>query len=320
MHDSSKAKTASIVKPEPRNEQLLDQKDASSKQSDQTPARAAPKVAVTKSEPPVERTMVKRSPPSKVSHQESAKAGPPSISSNGQGEHATEERKVAIAAISFDESLQVRANQNPRVVAEYAELMKEGERFPPVQLFRENDQLFIGDGWHRLLAARLLGYTSFPAIINIGGRKAALKFALSANSCHGLPRTNEDKLRALAMASAEYLNLSNRELARICAVSEAFVRSQRDRCARNAPERRIGADGKTYAAVKAQRGVTDEATRQALSGSKVKRACSIIDTLDGPPLLLIKEAVEKRLKSVCEPKAAPLVCSAPAVEEHALKG
>ena len=221
-------------------------------------------------------------------------------------ESIPEGRKVALSAINFDAQIQVRAGISETTVAEYAERMSEGERFPPVQLFADGDRYFIGDGWHRLGAAKKLRYATFPAVINPGGRTAALKFALSANASHGLQRTNEDKLRALAIAATEFPDVSNREMARICAVSEAFVRAQRPRCARNAPEGRVvGGDGKTYAASKPKGKPVDKADIDSVLDGKVKRACTIIGKLTAPCLALVRAKVEERWKALNPSPTAP---------------
>ena len=210
-----------------------------------------------------------------------------------------EDRKVALSAISFDANIQIRASISKSTVAEYAERMSEGERFPSVQLFADGDRYFIGDGWHRLEAAKKLGYSTFPAVVNVGGRTAALKFALSANASHGLPRTNEDKFRALTIAANEFPSLSNREMARICAVSEGFVRGQRPRCAQNAPAKRVGADGKNYPASKTTREPND-ANIKLLQENKTKRACAIIAKRPIESLTPVRQAIEARLKTLHE--------------------
>jgi hypothetical protein len=206
-----------------------------------------------------------------------------------------EEQRVKLSAISFEEELQIRVVISKVTVADYAERMSEGERFPPVQLFIEEDRYYIGDGWHRLRAAQTLGYATFPAVVNTGGRRAALRFSLSANATHGLPRTNEDKLRAISIAITEYPYFSNREVGRICAVSEAFVRMQRGRCERNAPEKRLGADGKLYGASKSSKIHHDEATQKAVLEAKVKRACTVISELPPASLFVVKEKIDERI-------------------------
>lgn len=114
--------------------------------------------------------------------------------------------------------LQVRCAMNKDVVAEYAEAMKEGAKFPPVIVFRTNEKpeatednplvekkegqesFYLADGYHRVDAAREAGRIEIEAEIRDGGYNEALRFALQANAMHGLRLTNADKRRALDLA------------------------------------------------------------------------------------------------------------------------
>lgn len=158
----------------------------------------------------------------------------------------TQQKHVPIASIQFDAGTQVRAEINTDSVNEYAERMTEGDRFPHVDLFEEGNVYFIGDGWHRLLAAQKNGDVTFPANVQPGGRREAVKFALSANAKHGMPRTNADKRRAVEVALRELGNLSDREVARVCAVDHHTVASVRAQLGKfpSSTEARLGADGK----------------------------------------------------------------------------
>jgi hypothetical protein len=73
-----------------------------------------------------------------------------------------------------------------------------------------------------------------------------LKFALAANAAHGLKRTNADKRRSVELALAEWPNLSSRELAKICAVSDMMVGEIRNQLQESCSSTRTGADGKEY--------------------------------------------------------------------------
>lgn len=212
----------------------------------------------------------------------------------------TTERRVPIRAIEFDESVQVRVSLDQATVLEYSERMRAGELFPAVQLFEDKEKLFIGDGWHRLAAAKKLGYATFPACVSTGGRLAAIRFALSANASHGLPRSQADKLKAIAVAALQFPNVSNREVARLCAVSEGFVRTHRTSCVANAPGTRIGADGKRYASKKSSRHQkespsSDLSIRKKANEAQVKKVCALIGRLDLPSLLAIRCALEPKI-------------------------
>lgn len=157
---------------------------------------------------------------------------------------------VAISSIEFDPCTQIRVDIDAAKVAEYAEAMRDGDRLPPVDLFRSADggAHYIGDGWHRLLAAQHNGDVTIAANVFSGGRTEAIKFALSANSRHGIQRTNSDKRKAARVALREFPKLSDAELARMCAISDKTVASVRHEQTANLGtsevETRIGADGK----------------------------------------------------------------------------
>lgn len=154
-------------------------------------------------------------------------------------------RHVSLTSIRFDSATQVRAEINNQSVIDYADQMQSGAKFPPADLFEEGDEFYIGDGWHRLLAAQKNGDVTFPCEIHTGGRREAIKFALSANAKHGMPRTIADKQKAVEVALREFPDLSDREIGRICAVSHPMVGRYRETNWKSVPvESRLGADGK----------------------------------------------------------------------------
>ena len=104
------------------------------------------------------------------------------------------------------EGLQIRCAIDKDVVAEYAEAMKDGAKFPPIIVYREERKprkgkkapdLYLADGYHRVGAAKELGLDEIEADVREGGFNEALKYALHANAEHGLRRTNADKWHAL---------------------------------------------------------------------------------------------------------------------------
>ena len=73
-------------------------------------------------------------------------------------------KQVTLTDIEDDRSLQLRAEIDKILVDEYTVKMKEGNRFPPLDLFEDetSKHLFIGDGWHRFLAARKTDIRTSP--------------------------------------------------------------------------------------------------------------------------------------------------------------
>lgn len=169
-----------------------------------------------------------------------------------------------LSAISLDLSIQTRAKTNPATVAEYAERMKAGDKFPPLVVYLVDGKHVLADGFHRLLAATKIGLTAFPAQIRVGTRKDLIAFAVGANTRHGLPRTNADKRRAAEMAVAELADLSDHAIAQACKVSQPFVSKVRKQLKTVISSgKRTGRDGKArkLPAKKAPKTAACEATK-----------------------------------------------------------
>jgi hypothetical protein len=162
--------------------------------------------------------------------------------------------EMKIEAIQLDSSIQCRATIDTATVTEYAERMDAGDAFPPVVLFGTAEKCWIGDGWHRVFAARQLGLVEIGSDLRKGGRAEALKFALGANAANGLRRTNADKRRCVEIALAEFGGMSDNAIAQMCGVSDKTVKSLRpDSFGNSEPESRTGADGKQYPATRKPR-------------------------------------------------------------------
>lgn len=154
-------------------------------------------------------------------------------------------RKLGLKAIRLNAGTQTRAHIDDATVAEYAEAMERGDRFPPVVVFQNNGDFIMADGFHRFRAASRARLTHLYAEIRQGTRRDALKFALAANHKHGLRRTNADKRHAVRMALAEFGNLSDRLLAEMCCVSQPFVGNVRQQLITDfSSTPRLGKDGK----------------------------------------------------------------------------
>jgi hypothetical protein len=192
---------------------------------------------------------------------------------------------VPLDAIPTDPAGQTRVKVHAAVVREYASEMREqiaagGLRFPPVVLFSDGKERWLADGFHRVLAARMAGLTEIAADVRAGSQREAFLYGISANSAHGLPRTNADKRKAVALllADAEWSQWSDREIARRCQVDHRMVNRMR--------QRPFG-DGPQMAQRKFERG-------GAVYEMNVKvSSAAIPDTAPGPPQP-VAGSVEKR--------------------------
>jgi hypothetical protein len=157
---------------------------------------------------------------------------------------------LPIDCIELDTSIQCRATIDTAVVNDYADRMTAGDTFPPIDVYGEKRRCWIGDGWHRVLAARQIGDEDIHASLHTGGRADALKHALGANALHGHRRSNADKRRCVEIAMREFPKLSDVAIGKLCGVADTTVATHRPaaRVGNTEPETRTGQDGKQYPA------------------------------------------------------------------------
>lgn len=132
---------------------------------------------------------------------------------------------LELSKIKTHEASQAREEINESKIAEYAEHITNGGSFPPIIVFYDSTNYWLADGWHRLIATKRVGCLTILEEVHVGGQRDALKYALGANSKHGLPRTNADKRKAVGIAlnDAEWSKLPTREIAEMCNVSHTMV-------------------------------------------------------------------------------------------------
>jgi hypothetical protein len=137
--------------------------------------------------------------------------------------------EVPIDELVIDPELQCRKRINKRVVEDYFQGMKRGDKFPPLRAVRVGKQLLLVEGRHRLEAARRRGLKKVKVLVISGTREDAIWLAAAANKDHGLRRTNADKERAVktALAHPRAKGLSDREIAKHVGVSHQMVSDYR---------------------------------------------------------------------------------------------
>ncbi|MEX0661158.1 MAG: ParB/RepB/Spo0J family partition protein [Balneolaceae bacterium] len=147
--------------------------------------------------------------------------------------------KIKLNSIQIDGGTQPREDIDIDTVAEYAEAMKEGDQFPPVVVFNDGAKYWLADGFHRYHASNSIGYIEIEADVKSGTKRDAVLYSVSANSKHGLRRTNSDKRKAVMtlLNDDEWSGWSDREIARQCAVSHEFVRQRRSSLSTNDSEK-----------------------------------------------------------------------------------
>ena len=167
---------------------------------------------------------------------------------------------IPLNKIRSDGGTQMRAALNEDTVKEYAEkfgISHAWGDFPPVVLFYDGTDYWVGDGFHRIEAYRLAvggdpHTTPVHAEVRAGSRRDAILFAAGANANHGLRRTNADKRRSVEtlLRDDEWANWGDREIARACNVTHPFVAQIRKELSGNnyqiPTERTVTRGGTTY--------------------------------------------------------------------------
>lgn len=138
-------------------------------------------------------------------------------------------KTILISEIVRDAGTQTRASISDETVAEYAERMSAGDKFPPVTVFHDSTRYILANGFHRVYAAQRNGLKEIEALILQGTLMDALKHALSANISNGLRRTNADKRKCVELALKNFSDLSDRGIAELCGVQHNLVRGLRPR-------------------------------------------------------------------------------------------
>ncbi len=140
--------------------------------------------------------------------------------------------QLKINQINRNGGTQVRSRFDEPTIQRYKEIWEARETLPPVVVFFDGTEYWLADGFHRVQALEIANIPiptaikSIPVSILTGTQRDAIRYALSANAEHGLPRSPEDMRRAVCrmLDDQEWSKLTNVQIAKDCAVSEALVR------------------------------------------------------------------------------------------------
>jgi hypothetical protein len=162
---------------------------------------------------------------------------------------------IALSLIrTDDEGTQSRAETNTDAIDAYRDSMESGAVFPPIVLFFDGKDYWIGDGFHRAWAAAAAGREDIEADIRPGTRRDAILYAAGANATHGLYRSNATKRRAVRnlLLDPEWSRWSDSKIAKHCAVGHNLVSKMRRELEASllrvkiAPPRLVERNGTTY--------------------------------------------------------------------------
>ncbi len=153
-----------------------------------------------------------------------------------------------IARIKATPEAQPRVALHYPTVEQYRECLRDGVELDPVVVFFDETDNWLADGFHRLEAYRAEDRTQIPVIVKNGTKRDAILYSVGANAKHGLPRTAEDKRRAVMvlLGDPEWGQKSDRWIAETAAVSHTLVQSLRASTGNSASSTgRQGKDGRT---------------------------------------------------------------------------
>lgn len=138
---------------------------------------------------------------------------------------------LSISRIRVDGGTQMRTGLNEQAIKEYVDAIIEGDKLPDLVVFYDGSEYWLADGFHRIDAYRRVHGAMYRLNVEVraGTRRDAVLFAAGANAKHGLPRTPEDKQRAVdtLLRDEEWAQWSDREIARRCNVAHPLVAKRR---------------------------------------------------------------------------------------------
>lgn len=146
------------------------------------------------------------------------------MTDTNQVEPKGEMKTLSLKLLTIDTDVQPRRSINEKTVAEYAEAIENGAKFPPVVVFAEGTTNWLASGFHRYYAHEKADKRSIRCDVRQGTKRDAILFAMRANK-HGLRLTNDEKRDNVdeMLQDDEWGKWSNGQIARHIGVSAAFV-------------------------------------------------------------------------------------------------
>ena len=134
-------------------------------------------------------------------------------------------KKIEISAIRTDGGTQARLKLDHDVVKEYAECMKDGDKFPPVIVFHDGSEYWLANGFHRYFATKSNGELEIECEVKQGTLDDAVLYAFSADGRQGLSRSAEDNRNIIIrmIQHPVWGKWSNAEIAKHVGVSKMTV-------------------------------------------------------------------------------------------------
>lgn len=134
---------------------------------------------------------------------------------------------IELASIEVVEEMQARAECSNETINEYAQCL---DKLPPLTLVKDDDVLYLVDGFHRYFALKAGAMQEAVCQVFEMPFAEGQWWAASMNQVHGLRRTNADKRHAvkLALQSGVGAGLSDRAIGEHVGVDHKTVASVRN--------------------------------------------------------------------------------------------
>lgn len=134
-------------------------------------------------------------------------------------------KKINILNIRIDGGTQPRQEINYEVVKDYAELMRDGVKFPPVTVYFDGAEYWLADGFHRYHATKANAVTTIEAEVINGSVDDAEEYSFTANGGRGNDLTTNDKKAIIRrmLLKERYAEWSQARIAKHVHVSAMFV-------------------------------------------------------------------------------------------------
>jgi len=132
---------------------------------------------------------------------------------------------ISLGALTLRGEVQQRAI-DPETVNLYAERIKAGDRFPPIEVVEAPEGLVPWDGWHRIKAAQKAGVGQLAANIRPGSLLDAIRLSYRANGRNGRPLTPREKAAIVAKVYADkelYNRVTHKEIGGWVGLTESAV-------------------------------------------------------------------------------------------------
>lgn len=137
--------------------------------------------------------------------------------------------RVRLEALDRNPAALIRA-LDERTVTEYLKAVTEGVVLPPIEVTYDGQHRYLDNGQHRVEVHQRIGQVWVEAVCQSGSYDESVLRAAGSDKAIGLPRTREDKRRAvrLVLETQKYQSLPSTRLATLTGTSHTFVDALKD--------------------------------------------------------------------------------------------